>query len=179
MVHICVNELSHRSFRKLRGACSAPNHYMNQRYGIVNFIHRNKYLRILNQNMKFGTQREHLWNVVRILIVYFASGSLYCLTRLGCHCKRVISLSWPIWTWIPSNYVTYLQRFPFLSMNVAKPGFSKVICWIYIYIYTHFSKVLTTHTARLRVYFVCGFKTSKANVAYNKLEQACCMQHLL
>ena len=36
-----------------------------------------------------------------------------------------------------SNYIAYLQRFTFMNMNIARPGFNKVICWIYIYIYIY------------------------------------------
>ena len=52
VLHICVGELGQHWFRQWFVACSAPSHYLNQCWLIVNWTLRNKIQWNLNQNTK-------------------------------------------------------------------------------------------------------------------------------
>ena len=56
--HICVSELGQRWFRQWLVACSAPSHYLDQCWVIVNCILRNKPQ--WNQNTKLFIHKMHL-----------------------------------------------------------------------------------------------------------------------
>ena len=51
--HICVRELGQHWFRKWLVTCSAPSHYLDQWWLVVNLTHRKKIQWNLNQNIQF------------------------------------------------------------------------------------------------------------------------------
>ena len=65
VTHIDVTKLGHRWFRWWRRiACSAPSHYLNQCWLIVNWTLRNKYQWHLNRNSNFFIAENQIENVV-------------------------------------------------------------------------------------------------------------------
>ena len=64
MPHICVNELGHHWFSQWLVACSAPSHYLNQWWLIVNWTPGNKFQWNLNRNSFIFSQENALENVV-------------------------------------------------------------------------------------------------------------------
>ena len=56
--HICVSELGQRWFRQWLIACSAPSHYLNQCWPVVNWTHRNKFQWNSNRNTKLSIQKK-------------------------------------------------------------------------------------------------------------------------
>ena len=62
--HICVIELGQQWFRWWLVACSAPSHYLNQCWLIVNWALRNKVQLNSNQNTKFLIHKNAFGNVL-------------------------------------------------------------------------------------------------------------------
>ena len=60
MTHICVVELSHHWFRWWLVAYSAPSHYLNQCWNIVNWTSRNNLQWNFNRNLTFTFKKFHL-----------------------------------------------------------------------------------------------------------------------
>ena len=81
MPHICVGELGQHWFRQWLVACSAPSHYWNQCWLIVNWTLWNKLLWNLNRNTKPFIHENAFENVV---------------------CKMAAILSWGRWIKPPS-----------------------------------------------------------------------------
>ena len=74
--HICITNLVYHWFREWLGACSAPNHYLNQCCIIVNWTLGNKLQSNCNRNYNIFIQGNafdkcHLWNGS-----HFASASM-------------------------------------------------------------------------------------------------------
>ena len=61
--HICVEELGQRCFRQWFVACSAPSHYLNQCWLIVNRSLRNKLQWTSNRNTKLFIHENAFENV--------------------------------------------------------------------------------------------------------------------
>ena len=64
VTHICVVEMGHHRFRKWLVACSAPSHYLNQCWNIVNWTLRNKLQWTFNRNSNIFIQEIAFENVV-------------------------------------------------------------------------------------------------------------------
>ena len=64
VLHICIAELGQPWFRLWFGACSAPSHYLNQCWLIVNWTLRNKLQWNLNQITKLFIHENAFENVV-------------------------------------------------------------------------------------------------------------------
>ena len=64
MTHICVVELDHHWFRQWLVTCSAPSHYLNQCWNIVNWTFSNKLQWNFNQNSTIFIQDIVFKNVV-------------------------------------------------------------------------------------------------------------------
>ena len=64
VTHICVVELGHHWFRQWLVACSAPSHYLNQCWNIVNWTFRNKLQWIFYRNSNIFIQEIAFENVV-------------------------------------------------------------------------------------------------------------------
>ena len=64
MPHICVSESGQHWFRQWLVAYSAPSHYLNQCWVIVNWTHRNKLQWNLNQNTKLFIHENTSENIV-------------------------------------------------------------------------------------------------------------------
>ena len=64
VTHICVSRLDHHWFRKWLVAWSAPSHYLNQCWNIVNWILRKKLQWNLNHNLYIFIQENAIENVV-------------------------------------------------------------------------------------------------------------------
>ena len=62
--HICDSELGQHWFRQWLVACSAPSHYLNQCWLIVNWTLRNKLQWNLNQNTKLFIYENAFENAV-------------------------------------------------------------------------------------------------------------------
>ena len=60
VTHICVNILDHHWFRSWLVAWSAPSHYLNQCWDIVNWTLRNKLQWHLNERHIFSFKKIHL-----------------------------------------------------------------------------------------------------------------------
>ena len=93
MSHICGSESGHHWFRSWFVAYSAPNHYLNQCWDIVNWIFTNK-LQIDMLNMcNNGTMLflcSNLWNVLILKFLFI------CIFDVGmplftfiCHCCNI------------------------------------------------------------------------------------------
>ena len=65
VTHICVIKLGHHWFRYWLVACSAPSHYLNQCWNIVNWTFRNKLQWNFNRNSNIFIQVFAFENVVR------------------------------------------------------------------------------------------------------------------
>ena len=74
--HICITELGRHWFREWLVACSAPSHYLNQHWVIVNLTPRNKLQWNFNQNTKLFIHENASKNIV---------------------CKMAAILSWGRW----------------------------------------------------------------------------------
>ena len=72
MTHICVVELGHHWFKIWLVACSAPSHYLNQCWNIVNRTSRNKFQWKLNQNSNIFIQEIAFENVVCTMASIFS-----------------------------------------------------------------------------------------------------------
>ena len=59
VLHICVSESDQHWLRSWLAAYSAPSHYLNQSWVIVNWTLRNKLNRNFNQNIKFSFTKMH------------------------------------------------------------------------------------------------------------------------
>ena len=64
VMHICVVELGHHWFRQWLVTCSAPSHYLNQCWNIVNWTFRNKLQWIFNRNTNIFVHEIAFENVV-------------------------------------------------------------------------------------------------------------------
>ena len=62
--HICIGEMCQHCFRKWRAACSAPSHYPNQSWVIINWTLWNKIWWNLNRNKKMFILENASENVV-------------------------------------------------------------------------------------------------------------------
>ena len=58
VTHICVSKLDHHCFRSRLVACTAPSHYLNQCWIIVNWTLRNKLQCNLNRNSNIFIQEN-------------------------------------------------------------------------------------------------------------------------
>ena len=74
MPHICVSELGKHCFRQWLVACSAPSHYLNQWWLIVNWTLRNKLKWNSNQNTKLFINENTFENVAREMVVIVSKG---------------------------------------------------------------------------------------------------------
>ena len=63
VTHICVVDLGHHWFRQCYVACSAPSHYLNQCWNIVNWTFRNKLQWNFNLNSSIFIQEIAFENV--------------------------------------------------------------------------------------------------------------------
>ena len=77
--HICVNEWCQHWLKWWPVACSAPSHYLNQCWFIVNWTLRNKLQRNSNQNTKLSTHGNGYKNIV---------------SEMAAICPRGDELSW-------------------------------------------------------------------------------------
>ena len=64
VTHICVSQLDHHCFRSWPVACTAPSHYLNQCWTIVNWTLSNKLQCNLNRNSNTFIQENALESVV-------------------------------------------------------------------------------------------------------------------
>ena len=86
MLHTCVNELDQHWFRKWLGASSAPSHYLNQCWVIVNLTIRNKLKWNFNQNTKLFISKNASENIVCKMAAILPKGKWvnHVVTRLHC-----------------------------------------------------------------------------------------------
>ena len=74
MPHICVSELGQRWFRLWLVVYSAPSHYLNQFWSIVNWTIGNKFQWNFNQNTKFFIHENASENIVCETVAMLSRG---------------------------------------------------------------------------------------------------------
>ena len=123
VTHICVGKLGHHCFRQWLGACSAPSHYLNQCWNIVNWTLRNKLQWNLNRNSIIFIQENAFENVVWKMAAI--------LTRPQCVKRTNNGLTWSIlWqcneprhqqTWheshLPQYFVSHKEKVKYIQIS--------------------------------------------------------------
>ena len=137
MPHICVSELGKHCFRQWLVACSAPSHYLNQWWLIVNWTLRNKLKWNSNQNTKLFINENTFENVAREMVVIVSKGwwvnhdilSVYILYLLFINDNTfenvareivvIVSKGWWVNHDILSVYILYLLIYTTLSRRLS------------------------------------------------------------
>ena len=94
MTHIRVVELGHHWFRLGLVACSAPSHYLNQCWDIVNWTPRNKLQWNFNRNSYIFIQENRFENVVWKMAAILARPQCVKFVPIIC----LSSTPSPVWT---------------------------------------------------------------------------------
>ena len=106
VLHICDSELGQHWFGQCLDACSAPSHYLNLCWLIVNWTLRNKLLWNLSSTLNFFIHGNALENVICGLVAILSRGrwvkhALDCISSIQMH-KSCQSLSHKL-CWVDSK----------------------------------------------------------------------------
>ena len=87
VLHLCVSESNQQWFTQWLVAYSAPSHYLNQCWVIVNWTIRNKLRWNLNRNTKLFIHENALENVVWKMVVILSRDE--CVNQTNCRTQAV------------------------------------------------------------------------------------------
>ena len=109
--HRCVSESDQHCFRQWLAACSAPSHYLNQCWLLVNWTLRDKLQGNSDQNTKLFIHRNAFENIVCELVAILSWGDefipMFAYLRLSCWALQysvVPLMPWYSLDWEPRTH---------------------------------------------------------------------------
>ena len=140
-MHICINNLGHYWFRKWLVAWSAPSHYLNQCWNIVNWNFGNKLQWNFNQNFNIFIQENAFENVIcemsailsRPHVLTLVSRSQWVHPSCGCIVTGHQQVQ-------GSTHSSWKKRLPFSHLTFSNPfSWMKImIFWFKFLFFFHY-----------------------------------------